>query len=79
MGNSPETSEFPAQMASNAENISIWWRHHDGMTTYTEVGSSHERLGRDFLDVKIDHEANRHTRIIIWIFDVASFDVYTIL
>ena len=20
--------EFPAQMASNAENISIWWRHH---------------------------------------------------
>ena len=27
-GNSPETSEFPAQMASNAENVSIWWRHH---------------------------------------------------
>ena len=22
------TSEFPAQMASNAENVSIWWRHH---------------------------------------------------
>ena len=21
--------EFPAQMASNAENVSIWWRHHD--------------------------------------------------
>ena len=28
-GNSPVTSEFPAQMASNAENVSIWWRHHD--------------------------------------------------
>ena len=28
MGNSPETGEFPAQMASNAENVSIWWRHH---------------------------------------------------
>ena len=27
--NSPETGEFPAQMASNAENVSIWWRHHD--------------------------------------------------
>ena len=25
---SPGTGEFPAQMASNAENISIWWRHH---------------------------------------------------
>ena len=22
-------SEFSAQMASNAENVSIWWRHHD--------------------------------------------------
>ena len=27
VGNSPWTSEFPAQMASNAENVSIWWRH----------------------------------------------------
>ena len=27
-GNSPGTDEFPAQMASNAENVSIWWRHH---------------------------------------------------
>ena len=26
MGNSPGTIEFPAQMASNAENVSIWWR-----------------------------------------------------
>ena len=27
-GNSPMTSEFPAQRASNAEKASIWWRHH---------------------------------------------------
>ena len=27
-GNSPGTGEFPVQMASNAENVSIWWRHH---------------------------------------------------
>ena len=26
-GNSPVTGEFPAQMTSNAENVSIWWRH----------------------------------------------------
>ena len=26
--NSPVTGEFPAQMASNADNVSIWWRHH---------------------------------------------------
>ena len=29
-GNSPGTGEFPAQMASYAENVSIWWRHHVG-------------------------------------------------
>ena len=28
-GNSPVTGEFPAQMARNAENVSIWWRHHE--------------------------------------------------
>ena len=28
VGNSPVTGEFHAQMASNAENVSIWWRHH---------------------------------------------------
>ena len=27
-GNSPVTGEFPAQRASNAEHVSIWWRHH---------------------------------------------------
>ena len=27
-GNSAVTGKFPAQMASNAENVSIWWRHH---------------------------------------------------
>ena len=26
--NSPVTGEFPAQKASNAKNVSIWWRHH---------------------------------------------------
>ena len=30
VGNSLVTGEFPAQMISNAENVSIWWRHHVG-------------------------------------------------
>ena len=34
-GNSPLTSEFPSQKASNAENVSIWWRHH-GMVLHKE-------------------------------------------
>ena len=28
VGNSPGTGEFPTQMASYVENVSIWWRHH---------------------------------------------------
>ena len=25
--------EFPAQMASNTENVPIWWRHHENMNS----------------------------------------------
>ena len=28
VGKIPVTGEFPAQMATNAENVSIWWRHY---------------------------------------------------
>ena len=28
-GISPVIDEFPAQKASDAENVSIWWRHHE--------------------------------------------------
>ena len=31
------TGEFPAQMASNAEKVSIWWRHHDGAQSNSVV------------------------------------------
>ena len=49
-GNSPETDEFPAQMASNAENVSIWWRHH-GTSLHVIIKSLRPNLSniRDFL------------------------------
>ena len=31
----PGTGEFPAQMASNAENVSIWWRHHEVLALWS--------------------------------------------
>ena len=40
VGNSSETSEFPAQRASNAENVSIWWRHHVNSCNGPERGLS---------------------------------------
>ena len=36
-GNSPRTGEYLAQMASNAENASIWWRHHVIAVEYTRL------------------------------------------
>ena len=36
-GNSPGTGEFIAQMANNAENVSIWWRHH-GLRVHSWCG-----------------------------------------
>ena len=48
-GNSPVTGELPAQMASNAENVSIWWHHHvyRYCLTSTEIikmGCSHDHI-----------------------------------
>ena len=37
-GNSPVTGEFPAQRASNAENVSIWWRHHANQVIKARLG-----------------------------------------
>ena len=31
--------EFPAQRASNAENIAVWWRHHDVTTHFMNGGT----------------------------------------
>ena len=46
-GNSPGTGEFPAQMASYAENVSIWWRHHDvGMCVPNTFKGRDQRLHR---------------------------------
>ena len=50
-GEFTRTGEFPAQMPSNAENFSIWWRHHDisvgssylTMPTSTAVSLNHHR------------------------------------
>ena len=44
--NSPGTGEFPAQMASNAENVSIWWLHHAtiSFTVITEALKVHRVL-----------------------------------
>ena len=43
--NSLVTSEVPAQRASNAENVSIWWRHHAACCLYV-YSISHDMYTR---------------------------------
>ena len=50
-GNSPVTSEFPAQRASNAENGSIWWRHHGDYET-SECINAQRILSLDVVSLK---------------------------
>ena len=38
-GNSPVTSELLKQRASNAENVSIWWHHHDVTSLSRRINS----------------------------------------
>ena len=44
VGNSPVTGEFPAQMASNAENVTIWWHHHDQTGFVLKIGTLQWRV-----------------------------------
>ena len=62
VGNSPVTGEFPAQMASNAENDSIWWRHHDryrciDALTLSWPGNNHSEV--------IDQGHRKHFKIVV--------------
>ena len=47
-GNSPVTGEFPAQRASNAEKVSIWWRYHaeigNVFSCFLEIHSARHRF-----------------------------------
>ena len=53
-GNSPGTGKFPAQMTSYAENVFIWWRHH-------EIGAANVKWTTESKKTKI-HE------MLLWIF-----------
>ena len=51
------TGEFPAQMASNAEIVSIWWRHHDrqlvsGWHAYVEEFDQMRGIGQWYIKQK---------------------------
>ena len=63
-GNSLGTGEFPAQMASNAKNVSIWWRHHamnDCKVNATQMKLKSLTVFMIYLDRQIDRQRDRET------------------
>ena len=46
VGNSPGTGDFTAQMTSNAENVSIWWRHH--VSVWQHRVHSHYNMSQNY-------------------------------
>ena len=43
-GNSLVTGEYPAQRASNTENVSIWWCHHESSITNSPLPTNHFKI-----------------------------------
>ena len=68
-GNSPETGEFPAQMASNAKNVSIWWRHH----AYSRGLSIYIFLNNLFTPKHITYGNHRNNSLSLWAVQVNPF------
>ena len=74
VGNSPVTGEFPTQMACNAENVSIWWRHHEYVTISAD-GSARYRAAADWRTVLTSYhfagiwQPLEHIHSIWWLWD----------
>ena len=72
MRNSPVTGEFPAQMASNAENVSISWRHHVVAKTQTTDGGICVSIGAlvitrvSISDFTLVHAFTQNKILSIW-------------
>ena len=74
-GNSPVTGEFPSQRASKAENVSIWWRHHDIFDSSLFNTKKLINFPHSFhwdiytkLDSKVFHECRIPQRVVIFAF-----------
>ena len=52
-GNSPVTGDFPAQGASNTENVSIWLHHHGKISLITTHTALDQSIPRKI--IKVDH------------------------
>ena len=64
------TGEFPAQTSSNAENVSIWWRHHGSIIkqTLAKFESKSKSIWYQLYCSRIDVPKHKSLNIMhIWI------------
>ena len=83
--NSPVTGKFPAQRVSNAENVFIWWRHHEWPRLRDCSLSSwwpHTLPGYLFISYKIHPKNYAHgSRFVAWdeiTYPFPNFNGYTV-
>ena len=57
-GNSPLIGEFPAKRFSNAEKVSIWWRHHAVYGSWSGSTCMYTRTPKLLLDEKTAEAEN---------------------
>ena len=65
-GNSPGTGEFPAQMASNAENVSFWWCHHVILHHDYIDWSNYKRQDKNISRQMYDNATVINWNLILW-------------
>ena len=67
--NSPVTDEFPTQMTGNAENVSIWWRHHeseDSFVSYINIWRWHPHTAHTYTPTYPHPYPHTHTHVYVY-------------
>ena len=79
VGNSPGTGEFPAQMASYAETVSIWWLHHELVTSWQYILHKQRVLMHGHQGWNVRHGLCHIYMIYVYIWVVYSFCLFCCL
>ena len=75
-GNPPVTNRFSSQRASNAENISVWWRHHEPGHDRQQL-ASYQLETSEYLDIKM-RTARLSVRAILFLLFINNISSFTL-
>ena len=80
-GNPPVTGGFPSQRASNAENVSIWWRHHAMVEigVVRDIGSLTRRMCALVFWVFLSSGFNTSNTSSVWSWDPIMSIIWTLV